>query len=285
MAARRGLNAVEPLRQIFEETLGRAPHGARMAGRAVLVLGAGQRKSPEADPPIGNGRAIALMCAREGATVACVDINAAAGNDTVAAIKKAGGNAYAMVADAAVPDQIEKAIADAIRLMGHLDGMVLNVGIGGPAGLADQTVELWDAAMSVNLRGHMWACKTALPLMAPGGAIVFISSTASLRPGTRVISYDTSKAALAALCRHVALEGEPLGIRANVLAPGPIDTPLGRDASRRRPTRAVQRLAFGREGTAWEVAYVTTFLLSHEASFINAQVIVADGGITGLQLR
>ena len=119
----------------------------------------------------------------------------------------------------------------------------------------------------------MLFCRASLPLMAAGSAIVFISSTASIRPGTRIPSYDASKAALPGLCRHVALEGEALGVRANVLAPGPIDTPLGRNASARRPARAAQRLPFGREGTSWEVAYATLFLLSHEASFVNAQVI------------
>jgi NAD(P)-dependent dehydrogenase (short-subunit alcohol dehydrogenase family) len=183
------------------------------------------------------------------------------------------------------PADIDRAVRQAVSSLGHLDGLVLNVGIGGPSGLAGQTAEAWDMALAVNLRSPMLFCKAGLPLLVPGSAIVFISSTASLRPGTRIPSYDASKAALAALCRHVALEGEGLGVRANVLAPGPIDTPLGRNASLRRPDRSGQRLPFNREGTAWEVAYVTLFLLSHESSFVNAQVIVADGGITGLQLR
>jgi NAD(P)-dependent dehydrogenase (short-subunit alcohol dehydrogenase family) len=282
----RGLTKVEPQRQVFEEALGLAPSRNRMQGRAVLVIGAGQRPlEGEANPPLGNGRAISMACAREGAAVACADISQQAAADTVAMIQKSGHRAIPIVADVADERQIEAAIAAAAEGLGHLDGMVLNVGIGGPSGLANQTAETWDAAFAINLRSHMLACKYALPLMRPGGSVVFISSTASLRPGTRIPSYDASKAALAALCRHVALEGEDLGIRANVLAPGPIDTPLGREAARARPARNRQRLPFGREGTPWEVAYAALFLLSHESSFINAQVIVADGGVTGLQLR
>ncbi|WP_082584426.1 SDR family NAD(P)-dependent oxidoreductase [Noviherbaspirillum sp. Root189] len=282
----RGLTAVDPLRHVFEEALGMAPSRNRMEGRAILVVGAGQRPlEGEERPPLGNGRAISLICAREGASVACADVNVRAVEETIELVKKTGSRAMQVLVDVSDPDAIERAVKEAADGLGHLDGMVLNVGIGGPSGLANQTADAWDAALAVNLRSHMLACKYALPLMKPGSSIVFVSSTASMRPGTRIPSYDASKAALAALCRHVALEGENLGIRANVIAPGPIDTPLGREASRARPARSAQRLPFGREGTAWEVAYTTLFLLSHESSFINAQVIVADGGITGLQLR
>ncbi len=282
----RGLTAVDAKRHVFDETLGLAPSRNRMEGRAIMVVGAGQRRlEGEPMPPIGNGRAISLLCAREGAAIACADLDAQSAGETVDLIKKNGNSAMPVVVDVSDPDAIERAVREATQGLGHLDGLVLNVGIGGPSGLANQTADGWDAAFAVNLRSHMLACKYAFPLLKPGSSIVFISSTASLRPGTRIPSYDASKAALAALCRHVALEGEDLGIRANVLAPGPIDTPLGRNASRGRPARSKQRLPFGREGTAWEVAYATLFLLSHESSFINAQVIIADGGITGLQLR
>lgn len=283
----RGLSHVDPARHVFDETLGRAPPCQRMQGRSVLVVGAGQQPMPddEVAPPVGNGRAIALLLAREGAHVACLDRDEPAAHATVELIRRDGGRAVPIVADVALPGDIERAVQESVAAMGQLDGLVLNVGIGGPPMLAGQTPDAWDAAMAVNLRAHMLFCRAGLPVLQPGSAIVFISSTAGVRPGTRIPSYDASKAALPGLCRHVALEGEALGVRANVLAPGPIDTPLGRNASARRPGRAAQRLPFGREGTAWEVAYATLFLLSHESSFVNAQVLVADGGITGLQLR
>jgi NAD(P)-dependent dehydrogenase (short-subunit alcohol dehydrogenase family) len=283
----RGIARIDPKRQFFEESLGLAPNRGRLAGRAILVLGGGQRATQEmeVDAPTGNGRAICLLGAREGARIACADMDREAAQGTVDLVAQEGGVAVPIVADAADPIQVERTVLDAAAQLGHLDGLVLNVGIGGPAGMQNQTADAWDHVFAVNLRSHMLACRAAMLLLRPGSSIVFISSTASIRPGTQIPSYDASKAALAALCRHVAMEGEALGIRANVLAPGPIDTPLGRAASRNRPARAAQRLPFGREGTSWEVAHAALFLLSHESSFINAQVIVADGGITALQLR
>jgi NAD(P)-dependent dehydrogenase (short-subunit alcohol dehydrogenase family) len=122
--------------------------------------------------------------------------------------------------------------------------------------------------------------QAALPRLAEGSAIVFIASVAGLQPGSGLPAYDASKAGIIGLCRHVALEGARRGVRANVVAPGLIDTPLGRWATRGRPARADTRIPLGRQGSAWEVADATVFLLSEEARYITGQVLAVDGGLS-----
>ena len=160
---------------------------------------------------------------------------------------------------------------------------MLNVGIAAGRKLEGTSPELWDLTFAVNLRAHFLLARAALPRLADGGAIVFISSVAGLGPGSLLPAYDASKAGIFGLSRHVALEGSRRGIRANVVVPGLIDTPLGRLASRGRPSRDRTPVPLGRQGTAWEIAYATVFLLSGEASYVTGQMLVVDGGLSALR--
>ncbi|WP_033294152.1 SDR family NAD(P)-dependent oxidoreductase [Amycolatopsis jejuensis] len=266
------------------ESAGVAPGRARLTGMRLLVVGAGTRSDPDFPAPPGNGRAIAVLAAREGAAVACADMDTAAANATVGLIEQERGRAFAMTADVADPAQCTNMVAEAHRSLGGLDGLVLNVGIGLGLRLDGTSATDWDQVFAVNLRAHFLACRAALPLLADDGAIVFVGSVAGLRPGSDSPAYDASKAALFGLCRQVSREGAPRNVRANLVVPGLIDTPMGRGASARRPRReeTSRRVPLRRQGTAWEVAYATVFLLSGESSYITAQPLVVDGGLTTL---
>ena len=148
--------------------------------------------------------------------------------------------------------------------------------------MAGTTAEQWDAVFAVNTRAHFLVAAAALPVLADASAIVFISSAASLRAATGIPAYDASKAALLGVCRQTAREGLARNIRANLVVPSLVDTPLGREASRRNPGRTARALPFGRQATAWEVAYAVIWLLSAEASYINAHPLVLDGGMSAL---
>jgi len=269
--------SVDPGRQIFPATLGIGPPRGRMEGRRVLVVGAGQQIIEGPDPPVGNGRAISRLLGREGAAVACLDISSEAARGVSDEIVAEGGSAIPIIADIVDIAAIDRAIREAESGLGGLDGMVLSAGITSVT-LAELTPDHWDRVFAINLRAQVWFAKRALEIMAPGSSILLVTSLAGFRPAARQPAYGTSKAAQMELAREIAMEGESRGIRCNSLAVGVVDTPLGRLEGRKRANRS-SRVPFGRQGTAWEVAHAALFLMSHEASYVNAQCLCVDGGL------
>jgi NAD(P)-dependent dehydrogenase (short-subunit alcohol dehydrogenase family) len=261
-----------------QESRGEAPGRGRLEGRRVLIVGGGQADQGLEDPPIGNGRAISVLCAREGATVAIADIDGDSAEATAELVRAEGGAVSTIVADASLEDGVEKMVSAAIDAMDGLDAMVLNVGIGAGFLLRGTTAEDWDRVMAVNVRSHFLGCKHALAAMDEGGSVVLVGSVAS-REVMPLPAYGASKAALESLCRQAAVEGSPK-VRVNLLIPGLIDTSLGRRASRISPLRDQVKIPAGRQGTAWEVAYGALFLLSDESAYVTGQNLIVDGGLT-----
>lgn len=265
------------------ESKGHAPGRGRLKGRRILVVGGGQMEIGEADLPIGNGRAMSVLFAREGAAVAVADRDEAAAIATVSLVEKENGNAFAITADVTREEDVRRMVEEAVKGLGDLDGIVLNVGMGaGGAWLEGTSLESWNKVVAINLTSHMLTVKYAMPHLAEASSIVFISSIAGMTAGSRLPAYDATKAALSGLCRHVAFEGARRAIRANVIAPGLMDTSIGRLASRGRPNRATTPVPLGRQGTGWETAYAALFLLSDESAYITGQILAVDGGLSGL---
>jgi NAD(P)-dependent dehydrogenase (short-subunit alcohol dehydrogenase family)/uncharacterized protein (DUF1330 family) len=264
------------------EALGHAPGRGRMVGRRVVVVGAGQTDFHLHDQPIGNGRALAVLLAREGAHVLVVDRDEVSAHDSVQMIRAEGGVADMLVADVSEPRSIREMISTADRQLDGIDGLVYNVGIPGPVGFDENTPEAWDTTLDVNLRGAMLTARAALPVLEPGSSIVFISSIGAVRGIGRMIAYDASKAGLSALVRAAAITRKDDAIRANIVMLGMIDTGIGRDGDRNMPGRENIPVPLGRRGTAWEAAYASLFLLSHESTFVTGQTLAVDGGRTTL---
>ena len=252
--------------------------GARLAGKVAIVTGAGSRAEG-----IGNGRAAAILFAREGAKVLLVDQQGEAAMATQAMITKEGGESAVRVADVTRGDECEALVEDAVRRWGRLDILDNNVGIGGRGSVVEMDEAQWDEMMRVNVTSMMLTSKHAIPAMirSGGGAIVNISSISALRP-RGLTAYSTSKGAVIALSRAMAVDHAAQGIRVNCIAPGPVYTPMVYAGGMSDDLRQRRRQAspLGIEGTGWDIAYAALFLVSDEARYITGVVLPVDGGVT-----
>jgi NAD(P)-dependent dehydrogenase (short-subunit alcohol dehydrogenase family) len=250
----------------------------RLAGKVAIVTGAGSRAAG-----IGNGRAAAVLFAREGARVLLVDQSRAAAEDTLRLIADEGGEAAVFEADVTRSEDCRAMVADAVSRWGRLDVLDNNVGIGGAATVVDVKEEDWDHLMRVNVTSMMLTGKHAVPAMVQGGggAIVNISSISALRP-RGLTPYSVSKGAVIALTRAMAIDHAPQNIRVNCIAPGPVYTPMvyadGMSAELRDRRRQASPL--GIEGSGWDIGYAALFLVSDEARYVTGVVLPVDGGVT-----
>lgn len=258
----------------------------RLAGKTAIVVGAGQTPGET----IGNGHASALLFARQGARVLCVDRSAERAEATAAEIVGEGGDARALAADiagAGAGAAIAKSATDA---WGRIDVLLNNAGIGGgdgPAHLVEEAA--WNRILAVNLSGMLWTIRAVLPVMRAqgGGAIVNISSLASIAGGHQV-AYEVSKAGVNRLTTSVAQSNARYGVRCNAVAPGLMDTPMavegiararGRPVAEVRAERDARVPLRGRMGTAWDTANAALFLASDESAFITGVILPLDGGM------
>ncbi|MEZ5938845.1 MAG: SDR family NAD(P)-dependent oxidoreductase [Hyphomonadaceae bacterium] len=257
----------------------------RLEGKIAIVVGAGQTPGDK----IGNGRAISLQLAREGAEVICVDRLPDRAEETAALIREEGLRAIAYVADVSRAADCEKLVQHVYEQRARIDILINNVGIGrgdAPPHAIEEVA--WDKIMDVNLKAMTFTIRHALAVMREqrGGAIVNISSLAALA-GHHMVTYEVSKAAVNRLTTVVALANAKYGVRCNAVMPGLIDTPMAiegiaeRTGQSREALRADRdaRVPMGRMGSAWDIANAATFLCSDAARYITGVVLPVDGGM------
>lgn len=284
------LGIVPPV-ELSTEAQGKAPGRQRLEGQRIMVVGGGQSINDfDPDPPIGNGRAISILLAREGATVAVIDRFLPTAQGTVKVIREeAVGEAVAVVGDVSTAAGCEQVVKSSVEALGGtVDGMVIVVGVVGDAGSVESNAEAraayWDRTMNLNLRAHYLLMQEAGPLIAArpaGGSIVAIGSVAQVSPASSEPAYNVSKAGLAMLVKNAAWQFAP-HVRVNTVAPGLIDSPIGRKAGLVIKGRNASAVPLARQGTGWDIAYAVAWLMSGESSFITAQDIMVDGGRTGM---
>ena len=258
----------------------------RLKGKTAIIVGAGQTPGET----IGNGRAMSIPFAREGAQVLCVDRVAERAEETAAMIVAEGGQATAFTANVTKAEDVAAMIEAGKQRLGRIDILVNNVGIGGGDGPAHRVEEAaFDRILSVNLKGMWLTIKAAIPTMREqgGGAIVNISSLAGIAGGNQV-AYEVSKAAVNRLTTSVAQSNAAKGVRCNAIMPGLMDTPMavagiaqasGQEQEAVRAARNARVPLGGKMGNAWDTAYAALFLASDEAGFITGAILPVDGGM------
>jgi len=264
----------------------------RLEGKVVLIIGCGS-----VGPGWGNGRAMAVLFAREGATIFGGDIDMSAAEETARLVREEGGTIDTHGVD--VTDEASiKALVDACMARhGRIDVLVNNVGGSAPGGPVEMSTEVWDRQFDTNIRYVFLACKYVLPIMEQqfeadgrGGSIVNLASIAGLRHfGANVVAYAASKAGLIKFTEVTAVQYAPQNVRMNIVIPGLMNTPLvttrlageraGGDAERLIRQRNAQP-PMGRMGEAWDVAYAALYFASDEAKYVTGAQITVDGGLS-----
>jgi NAD(P)-dependent dehydrogenase (short-subunit alcohol dehydrogenase family) len=259
----------------------------RLKDRIAVILGAGQGPGEG----MGNGRATALRFAQEGAKVLAVDRDLASAEATAELAGREGGVCVAFEADVTDESTLAGAVKAAHARWGRIDILHYNVGVslaGGDASPLEITEEAFDRICAINLRGVVMACKHTLPIMRAqrSGVIITVSSVAAWQIYPTV-AYKATKAALIAYTQQIAIQNAEFGIRANVILPGLMDTPMAVDTRARISGKSRAEVAAMRDaqvplrrkmGTAWDVANAALFLASDEANFITGVALPVDGG-------
>jgi NAD(P)-dependent dehydrogenase (short-subunit alcohol dehydrogenase family) len=265
-----------------------------LTGKVAFVAGAGS-----VGEGWGNGRATAVLMARQGAKVFGVDISADALAGTTAVMKQEGHQHWAArTCNMLMSDQVKATVDDCLTRFGRIDILVNNIGGSAPGDPVSMTEEVWDGQMNLNLKTAFLGCKHVLPVMerqfeaeGKGGAIVNLSSIGHMSHtvGGRVnVAYAAAKAGIGAFSRATAIAYVKKGIRVNTVVVGMVDTPLvgtrlakqlGTDAQALAAKRNAS-IPMGRMGDAWDVAHAVLYLASDEAGYITATQLVVDGGVT-----
>ena len=262
--------------------------GQRMQGKVVVVTGAGS-----IGPGWGNGKASAVLLAREGAQVFAVDKSLESAQVTQELIEGEGGRCIAYKADVTDSQAVANMLNRCCSEFGGIDVLYNNVGAAAAGGVIDLDEAAWDAQMQVNLKHVFLVTRAVIAAMlrGSGGSIINVGSTSGLTfTGQQQIAYQTAKAAISRFSQSVALEFAPLGIRCNTVIPGQMDTPMVRTYLAGQQTggdvealvaKRNARIPMGFMGTAWDVANAVLFLASDEARYINSNELVVDGGMLG----
>lgn len=250
----------------------------RLTSKVAIVTGAGSRAEG-----IGNGRATAVLLAREGARVTLVDQNPDWVERTRGMIADEGGDCFIVLADVSVSADCARVVRETVGRFGRLDILVNNVGVEGPPGTAVEVDEAaWDQALRVNVTSMMLMAKHAIPEMrkAGGGAIVNIASYAGLFGGHPALLYPTSKGAVVNMTRAMAAHHAADKVRVNAVAPGMVYTPMvyaGGMSQEMREARR-DRSLLKTEGAGWDVGYGVLYLVSDEARWVTGVVLPVDAG-------